>query len=293
MQIETAGMQDPGCGAVVVTGASTGIGKACALELDRRGYRVFAGVRSEEAAQRLRAEGSPRLAMLQLDVTDAESVAAAAAEVAEEVGGAGLAGLVNNAGICVAGPLEFVPLVELRRQFEVNVIGVMAVIQAMLPLLRTGGGRIVNISSVSGRVAAPYLGPYAASKYALEALSDALRSELRRWGIRVSLVEPGTVDTPIWEKSRAASDILAEQMRPEQYALYARDIEALHRSTDEMARRAMPVEKVVRAVTHALTSRRPRTRYPVGFDARLAMLLLRFLPDRARDRLVRRGLHLD
>lgn len=293
MQMEGGVMQDPGCDAVVVTGASTGIGKACALELDRRGYRVFAGVRSEEAAQRLRAEGSPRLATLELDVTDAESIAAATAEVAEKVGGAGLAGLVNNAGICVAGPLEFVPLAELRRQFEVNVIGVMAVIQAMLPLLRTCGGRIVNISSVSGRVAAPYLGPYAASKYAIEALSDALRSELRRWGIRVSLVEPGTVDTPIWEKSRAASDILAEQMRPEQYALYARDIEALHRSTDEMARRAMPVEKVVRAVTHALTSRRPRTRYPVGLDARLTMLLLRFLPDRARDRLVRRGLHLD
>ncbi len=293
MQMEDGVMQDPGRGAVVVTGASTGIGKACALELDRRGFCVFAGVRSEEAAQRLRAEGSPRLAALQLDVTDAARIAATAAEVAEKVAGAGLAGLVNNAGICVAGPLEFVPLAELRRQFEVNVVGAMAVIQSMLPLLRTGGGRIVNISSVSGRVAAPYLGPYAASKYALEALSDALRSELRRWGISVSLVEPGTVDTPIWQKSRAASDVLAEQMQPEQYALYARDIEALHRSTDEMARRAMPVEKVVRAVTHALTSRRPRTRYPVGLDARLTMLLLRFLPDRARDRLVRRGLHLD
>ncbi|MCL4195574.1 MAG: SDR family oxidoreductase, partial [Thermoguttaceae bacterium] len=261
-------VQNPECRAVVVTGASTGIGKACALELDRRGYWIFAGVRSEEAAQRLRAEGSPRLATLRLDVTDAESIAAAAAEVAEKVGGVGLAGLVNNAGICVAGPLEFVPLAELRRQFEVNVIGAMAMTQAMLPPLRTAGGRIVNISSISGRVAAPYLGPYAASKYALEALSDALRSELRRWGIRVSLVEPGTVDTPIWQKSRAASDVLAEQMRPEQYALYAQDIEALHRSTDEMARRAMPVDKVVRAVTHALTSRRPRTRYPVGLDAR-------------------------
>lgn len=293
MQLEDGVMQDPGRGAVVVTGASTGIGKACALELDRRGYWIFAGVRSEEAAQRLRAEGSPRLATLRLDVTDAESIAATAAEVAEKVGGVGLAGLVNNAGICVAGPLEFVPLAELRRQFEVNVIGAMAMTQAMLPPLRTAGGRIVNISSISGRVAAPYLGPYAASKHALEALSDALRSELRRWGIRVSLVEPGTVDTPIWQKSRAASDVLAEQMRPEQYALYAQDIEALHRSTDEMARRAMPVDKVVRAVTHALTSRRPRTRYPVGLDARLTMFLLQFLPDRARDRLVRRSLHLD
>ena len=161
--------------AVVITGASTGIGKACALELDRRGFRVFAGVRSESAAQELQAQASARLTPVRIDVTDAASIAAAAETIARSVGDAGLAGLVNNAGIAVSGPLEIVPIDALRRQLEVNVIGPVAVTRSLLPLLRKARGRVVNMSSISGGVAAPYLGPYSASKFAMEAITDTLR----------------------------------------------------------------------------------------------------------------------
>ena len=169
---------------VVITGASTGIGEASALELGRRGFRVFAGVRREADAQRLKAR-SPDIAPLLLDVTDAGQIAAAAEAVGRAVGDAGLAGLVNNAGIVVAGPLEILPLDRLRSQFEVNVVGQIAVTQAFLPLLRKGRGRIVNMSSLNGRIASPYLAPYAASKHALEAVNNAMRVEFRAWGIRV------------------------------------------------------------------------------------------------------------
>ena len=160
--------------AVLITGASSGIGQACSLELDRLGFRVFAGVRSDVAAQSLKAKASPRLMPLLIDVTDAASIAAAAGVVAKETGDAGLAGLVNNAGIVVSGPLEVVPLDALRRQLEVNVVGQVAVTQAMLPLLRKASGRVVHIGSVNGAMSPPYMGPYSASKYALEAVNLSL-----------------------------------------------------------------------------------------------------------------------
>ena len=277
---------------VVITGASTGIGEACALALDRLGHRVFAGVRSEDDGRRLAEAASPRLVPLRIDVTDAESIAAAAAVVEAAAGEAGLAGLVNNAGIVVAGPLELLPIDDLRRQLEVNVIGPIAVTQAFLPLLRSGRGRIVNVGSISGRVAAPFMGPYAASKHALEALTDSLRVELRGSGILVSIVEPGNVQTPIWQKSRAAADQLAEQVSSEGNRLYSADLAAVREATGRMARTAMPVETVVRAVLHALSARRPKTRYPVGLQARLATVALKFVPDRIRDWIVRRELGL-
>ena len=188
-------------GGVVVTGASSGIGEATALRLANAGFAVFAGVRREEDAEALRLRG---VRPVRLDVRDAAQVAAAAQEVRGALGPAGLVALVNNAGVVVPGPLEFVPLDKLRGQFEVNVIGQVAVIQAFLPLLRETRGRIVNISSIDGRIATPLLGPYVASKFALEGLSDALRRELRPWGIQITLIEPGAIKTRIWEKGRVA-----------------------------------------------------------------------------------------
>jgi NAD(P)-dependent dehydrogenase (short-subunit alcohol dehydrogenase family) len=284
--------EPPAHPAVLITGSSTGIGAACALELDRLGWRVFAGVRSPDDGQRLAAKASPRLTPLRLDVTDCQLVAEAARALADAVGPAGLAGLVNNAGIVVAGPWEVLPIEELRRQLEVNVVGQVAVTQAVLPLLRAGRGRIVLIGSVNGRMAPPYMGPYAASKHALEAIADSLRVELGPWGIPVSIVQPGSVKTPVWQKSQAEADRLLQILTPEAQALYGEDIARMRRAVERLAAQAMPVARVVRAVVHALSARRPRTRYPIGPQARLAAPLLGLLPVRLRDWLMRRALGL-
>ncbi len=288
---ETTPGADAGRGAVVVTGASTGIGEACARRLDAEGFQVFAGVRRDADAESLRRGASPRLAPVRLDVTDAGSVAAAAKTVAETVGAAGLAGLVNNAGVVVAGPLECLPLEAIRRQLEVNVVGQVAVTQAMLPLLRAGRGRVVNMGSVSGLFAAPFLGPYAASKHALEALTDALRMELRPFGIEVAIVEPGAIATPIWRKSAEAAARTVGEVPAATLALYEKGLAATRRVAEEASRGAVSADRVADAVVHALTARRPRTRYLVGPDARVRALL-RFLPDRWRDRLVVRAMGL-
>jgi NAD(P)-dependent dehydrogenase (short-subunit alcohol dehydrogenase family) len=276
---------------VVITGASTGIGAACALDLDAKGFRVFAGVRSALAGDALKERATERLTPILLDVTQAGAIRKATEEIGQAVGSDGLAGLVNNAGIVVVGPLELLPIDELRRQFEVNVIGNMAVTQALLPLLRQGHGRIVNMGSLNGIMAPPYFGPYAASKFALEALSDCLRVELRRWGISVSLIEPGSVKTPIWEKSQGNADRLADQVPSQRKALYDDDMSAVRLAAVKLAEHAMPVERVVRAVRHAICARRPHTRYPVGAETRLARAA-RLLPDRFRDRILKLSLGL-
>jgi NAD(P)-dependent dehydrogenase (short-subunit alcohol dehydrogenase family) len=276
----------PGKGAVVITGASTGIGEACALHLDRLGFTVFAGVRRATDGAALQAQASVRLVPLMLDVTDEANITAAAQTVQTAVGAAGLAGLVNNAGIAVAGPLEYLPLAELRHQLEVNVIGQIAVTQAMLPLLRQGHGRVVNIGSISGKLASPLLGAYAASKFAMEALTDVLRMELRPWGLQVAIVEPGATLTPIWQKSLAAGDALAAAMPAEVQARYGKAMELTRSAARRNARAGTPPQQVADAVAHALTAARPKTRYPVGRDARIGSLLVRFLPDRTRDRLL-------
>jgi NAD(P)-dependent dehydrogenase (short-subunit alcohol dehydrogenase family) len=193
--------QSPQSDSVVITGASTGIGAACALALDKLGYRVFAGVRHPADGERLQQQAGPRLMPIRLDVTDAASISAASHTVAAMVGERGLAGLVNNAGIGVAGPIELLPLADWRRQFEVNVFGLIAVTQTFLPLIRTGRGRIINMGSIAGRASMPFMAPYAASKHALEAITDALRLELQPWGIRVALIAPGAIATPIWKNS--------------------------------------------------------------------------------------------
>ncbi|MGA6828394.1 SDR family oxidoreductase [Nitrospira sp. NS4] len=277
---------------VVISGASTGIGAACALHLDRLGFTVFAGVRREADGELLKAEASPRLQPVLLDVTDTASIDRARQLIASLLREAGLAGLVNNAGIAVAGPLEAVPIPDLRRQFEVNVIGQVAVIQAFLPLLRKGRGRIVNMGSIAGRAAMPLMGPYSASKFALEALTDALRLEVQQWGIQVSIVEPGAIATPIWEKSGAKADELEATTSGELKDLYAGVVAGVRARVAEAAARAIPAEAVAQVVEHALTADHPKTRYLVGRDAKLRAIMVKLLPDRLSDRLMTRILNL-
>ncbi|GAB4330142.1 MAG: SDR family oxidoreductase [Dehalococcoidia bacterium] len=278
--------------AVVITGASTGIGEACARRLDRIGYRVFAGVRSPEAAARLREGASERLTPLMLDVTDAGSIARAADTVREHVDDRGLRGLVNNAGIAVPGPLEYLPIDDLRQQLEVNVVGQVAVTQAFLPLLRRDRGRIINMGSISGILAAPFIGAYAASKSALEAISDALRVELRPWGIHVVLIEPGAIATPIWEKGQSRADDLAGRLPAEAMGRYGDAIAAVRRFAREADARGLPPEAVAKVVSQAVRATRPKARYLVGNDARLQKAVARLLPDRVRDRVLMTYLNL-
>ncbi|HEY8172678.1 MAG TPA: SDR family oxidoreductase [Dehalococcoidia bacterium] len=277
---------------VLITGASTGIGEACALRLDRAGWRVLAGVRKDTDGERLRSQGSERLSPVRIDVADEGSIASARDAVASMLGARGLDGLVNNAGIAVAGPLEFLPIDELRRQLEVNVIGQIAVTQAFLPAIRKSRGRIVNMGSIGGRMATAILGPYNASKFAMEGLTDALRQELRPWGINVAIIEPGSIATPIWDKSQALADTLEERLPREGHALYDGIIKAVREFAVETGRRGVPPDRVAKAVEHALTSKRPKTRYLVGFDARMQALLKSIAPDRVLDSLVSRQLKL-
>ncbi|MBI5495000.1 MAG: SDR family oxidoreductase [Deltaproteobacteria bacterium] len=281
-----------GRGSVVITGASTGIGRACAQQLARAGFRVFAGVRRAEDGEALRQAAAGEVVPLMLDVTRAESVRAAADTVTAAVGDAGLAGLVNNAGIVVAGPLEFLPVEKLRWQLEVNVVGLLAVTQAFLPLIRKARGRIVHMGSVSGRMASPFTGPYAASKFAVEALSDAMRLELAPWGIKVILVEPGAIATPIWEKSGRHADELEAALPPAAATLYGETTRRVREAVAAIQRRAAPVETVTAVVEDALTDDEPRTRYLVGNDARAQAALAWLVPDRARDALLTRLLRL-
>jgi NAD(P)-dependent dehydrogenase (short-subunit alcohol dehydrogenase family) len=286
----------------LITGASTGIGRATALRLASTGWTVLAGVRGEEAGERLRADagGDARMIPVALDVTDPAQVAAAAERVRELAGdrnGAagpgsrgGLDGLVNNAGIVVGGPLEVVSGEELRTQFEVNVFGQVAVTRALLPALRAAGGRIVFVSSIGGRVATPFIAPYAASKYAIEAIADALRVELHRSRVRVALVEPGSVATPIWDKGRDAA--ASGTLPPELEDAYAGVIPAMEKVLEDTASRGVPPEVVAETIERALTSPRHRARYLVGRDARIQLLVRRLLPDLAFDRLIRRVMNV-
>jgi NAD(P)-dependent dehydrogenase (short-subunit alcohol dehydrogenase family) len=278
-------------GAVVITGASTGIGEACALHLDQLGYRVFAGIRKAADGESLRRRASSRLVPVRLDISDAMEIGEAAGRVIAALGEGGLAGLVNNAGIVVGGMLEFLPLDALRHQLEVNVIGQIAVTQAFLPSLRKARGRIVNIGSLSGLFSAPFTGAYSASKFALEALTDSLRQELRPWKIKVSIIEPGFIQTPIVSKSLAAAEALREQLPAEALQLYGPGMRAVGDATQREAAKAAPTEVVVKAVSHALTARRPRTRYIVG-RSRFGVNLVRALPDLWRDALMARHLGL-
>jgi len=285
-------MASEGPRTVVITGASTGIGEACALRMDRHGFHVFAGVRKEADGDALKEKASDKLTPVMLDVTDTAQIDAAAATVKAAVGEAGIAGLVNNAGISIAGPLEFLPLEDLRLQLEVNVIGQIAVTQAFMPLIRQGTGRVVNIGSIGGRMASPFIGPYSASKFAMEALTDSLRQELRPWGLHVSIVEPGSIATPIWGKAQVGADEMVANLPEEATMLYGEATTAMLKAVREFEEAAIPPDDVAKFVEHALTAKTPKTRYVVGRDAQVQRVLVKWAPDRVRDMLVQRQLGL-
>jgi len=274
-------------GAVLVTGTSSGIGRAIVECLSAAGFTVFATVRND--ADRSQLESIPGVRAPIVDVTDH----AAIGNAAQHVGAAGLPleGLINNAGIAVGGPLEYLPIDAFRQQFEVNVVGALAVTQAFLPQLRASRGRIVFIGSVSGRIAVPFIGPYSASKFALRALADALRIELAPGGIRVSLVEPGSVRTPIWSKGRDAKTTLEERLGETGAAHYGEALRALMRQTEVEERIGMPPERVARVVLQVLTARRPRAHYIIGAPARIGALLS-LLPASLHDRVMRASMRL-
>jgi len=275
---------------VLITGASTGIGRATALRLDAAGWRVFAGVRREEDAEALREAGGERLAPLILDVTDAAQIAAAARRIEAEAEG-GLDGLVNNAGAAMPSPLETMPIDDFRRQVEVNLTGHVAVTQALLPSIRTARGRVVFISSIGGRIAFPMTGAYHAAKFGIEAVGDIFRQELRPWGISVSIVEPGSIDTSIWERGERTSDEIGGRS-PQREALYGKAIERYRKVTRDTAARGIPPQKVAKAIEHALSARRARSRYLVGLDAKVQARLKPLLPTPALDWIVARAMGL-
>jgi NAD(P)-dependent dehydrogenase (short-subunit alcohol dehydrogenase family) len=267
---------------VVITGASTGIGRACALHMDSLGWQVYAGIRREADASSLRKDASDRLVPVLIDVTDAVSIRKAAQTVAQDMGASGLSGLVNNAGIPYGGPVEYLVLDEVRRLFEVNFFGAIAVTQAFLPLLRLARGRIVNMSSVGGMVSSPFVSPYSCSKFALEALSDSLRTELHPWGIQVSSIQPGAIDTPIWDKAGHVVQDIVKDAPPQGLDLYGNAIRVMQ---GQFVRHGISTDAVSEAVAHALTSAHPRTRYPIGVEGVIVRLVSR-LPDRWRDWLI-------
>ncbi|MFD1830374.1 SDR family oxidoreductase [Streptomyces desertarenae] len=295
MPTETSGRRRiaPYGRAVLVTGASTGLGRACALRLEDRGFRVFAGVRREADGKELvEASVHGRLTAVRIDVTDEASVAEAAEHVAgvleADGAGTGLWGLVNNAGVCVSAPLECVPAERLRWQFDTNVVGQLVVAQAFLPQLRRTRGRIVNVTSGIGTVAVPYLGAYAAAQFAKEAMSDVLRRELRGFGVDVSVIQPGAIMTPIWGKISDVAQEALGKAESEVVELYRARFERFLRNNEQQARgsRTTP-QDMARAVERALTDARPRTRYRVGADVRRMSVLARVLPDAALDRYLR------
>jgi NAD(P)-dependent dehydrogenase (short-subunit alcohol dehydrogenase family) len=276
-------------GGVVITGASTGIGEATALKLDESGFRVFAGVRKEEDGERLRAKGSDRLRVLHpFDVTEPDQIEAARRTVETELAGEPLRGIVNNAGIGSGGPLEAIDLDEFRKSLEVNTVGALAVTQAFLPLLRKSGGRIVNMSSIGGRVAQPFAGPYITSKFALEGMNDVLRRELIEWDVDVIAIEPGTIATPIWEKSSEQAEEALAELTAEQRELYGKRMKKMAQVLERQNKRGAPPSKVADAVEQALTSKRPRTRYLIG-DAHLLIALKWLVPERLLDKLLYRA----
>jgi NAD(P)-dependent dehydrogenase (short-subunit alcohol dehydrogenase family) len=273
--------------AVVITGASSGIGAATAARFASAGYEVFGGVRNALDATKL--EVLPGVHGLLLDVTDAAAIREASRTVAAS--GHPMRALVNNAGIAVAGPLEYLPIDDLRRQLEVNVAGALAVTQAFLPLLRSSRGRIVFLGSISGRLAVPYIAPYGASKAALRTLANALRVELGPTGVRVVLIEPGSVRTPIWRKGRDGMSELRRLIGPAGVAIYGHMIDAVARQTEREERAGMPVERVAEAILQAVEASRPQAERLIGLSAHAGSVVA-LLPAWIRDRVIARSSRL-
>lgn len=274
----------------VVTGASSGLGLAITQELARRGFHVLAGVRKQQDAERLAGENVEPVIV---DITDEEQVAALADRVDHDPRGRRLGALVNNAGVALNAPAEAIPLAEWRRHFDVNLFGHVAVVQALLPALIAGGdGRLVNVSSIGGRVAFPTYGAYAAAKFALEGYSDALRREVGRLGVRVIVIEPGNIATPMWDKGMATMDEMAATMTADQQARYDDLVAAIRNQAEERRSSGIQPLRAAKVIADAIEARKPRARYRVGRDAKLLAVMSGLLSDHMFDRLVARNLGL-
>ena len=277
----------------VITGSSSGIGRACALTLDREGFRVFAGVRISADGDALRDAASDSLTPVHVDVTDSASIAAMAVQVAAQVGEAGLDGLVNNAGTTLPCPIEYLPLDGFRQQLEVNLVGPLAVTQALLPMLRRAQGRVVNVTSAAGKAGVPMMAPYVAAKHGLEGLSDVMRLEFRQLGIHVAVIEPGFVGTAMGGKLQSDTEAGIRSLPDEGRRRYGPQLAQVAETVSQHAASGSPPEVVADAVLHALTSGRPRTRYPSGAGAKRMLFMRRVLSDRRFDRIVLRASGLD
>jgi NAD(P)-dependent dehydrogenase (short-subunit alcohol dehydrogenase family) len=275
------------CEIVVVTGASTGIGAATARELARRGFHVFAGVRRGTDADALRATN---LEPVMLDITNEAEIAALATHITDDPARRPLRALINNAGIGVNAPVEALPLSEWRRLFDINLFGHVAMMQALLPALIESRGTVVNISSVGGKVAMATYGPYAASKFALEAVSDALRREVEPLGVKVIVIEPGAVTTEMLGRVAATGERITNEMTTEQRGRYATLMYSIISQAQAAIPKGVPAEEAGRVIADAITSKRPRTRYTVGRDAAVIVRLVRVLSDRMLDGLLARSL---
>ena len=273
---------------VLVTGASSGIGRATALRLAASGYHVFAGVRKPADGAALAQVAAGEVTPVILDVTDAQQITSAVTSIAGHVGDAGLAGLVNNAGIGVFGPLELIPVEQFRRQLEVNVTGQLAITQAALPLLRRGRGRIVMIGSIGARFTPPFVGPLAASKSTLAKMSNALRQELAPWGIGVTLVEPGSIRSEAVDKLHSDARAVMNDATDQGRALYQNAFLHLVDFFAELHEKGSPPDIVARTVEHALRASRPRSCYLSGKNAQRMAAMARLLPAPAQDALRRR-----
>lgn len=280
-------------GSVLVTGTSTGIGRASALYLDRLGFRVFAGVRKAEDEEALGTEATERLTPICMDVTDAAAIARARELVSQSVGEAGLAGLVNNAGVAFHSPVELIPLDDLRALYDVNVFGMLAVTQAFLPLVRQARGRIVNISSTAEIVVAPFHSPYSSSKLAVSGFSRSLRMEMRPFGVQVAVILPGTVDTPIWHKSAEWDQQTVSNEPPSLEQQYGATFGKFRQYMANQGRSGIPPAEVARAVAHALTAKHAKHYYLVGRDAQLFNLLRAVVPERFHDWIILRSIGIE
>jgi len=268
---------------IVITGASSGIGRATALRLARNGWRVFAAIRKETDAQVIRDEANGGMETLLLDINDRNSITQAAREVTSRLAGRGLDGLFNNAGIGAVSPVEYTPLDELREIYETNLFGQIAMIQAFLPLVRISKGRIINTGSVGDHLTPPFGGPLASSKAAFASMSAALRLELRPQGIHVCVIEPGSIATPAVEKTLGGVEKTIGALPSEGVMLYSEGMRRMARTFAKNEHLGSPPEAVAEVVERALTERNPRTRYPAGKDSIKLMMLARFLPEKVMD----------
>ena len=268
---------------VVVTGTSTGIGAATARELAKRGFYVLAGVRTKVDMDSVR---DTNVEPIMLDITDESHIAALVKRVAQDKERRPLRALINNAAIEINAPVEVLPLSEWRRQFEVNVLGQVAMIQALLPELFKSKGTVINISSIGGKVAMGGYGPYAATKFALEAVSDSLRREVEQLGVNVVVVEPGAVTSEMSKKVRSNAERITSEMTAEQRGRYGKGMNAMVSQAESYIDKAVSAEKAGKTIADILHKKRPRTRYTIGRDAAMLSVLIKYLPDRILDRLI-------